>query len=115
MGWQRVLISDGELNEWPYCYPLRADALTDLSEEQVKHFNYRGEAWVEGEHIGIEVTALRVYHFTKQPMTVEQCEYVRGWNKAMGQKVRRQPKASDYTDSHYFYGWLAAWEQKKAS
>jgi hypothetical protein len=113
MGWQRVSLSDGELNEWPACYPLAADPGTDLTPEQVSRFTYRGMAWVEGEHIGIEVTPLRVYHLTRQPMTPGQSEYVRGWNKAMAQKVRRAPRASEYSDSRFFHGWQDAWKQRK--
>lgn len=105
---QRVLIINGKLQltgsylEWQ---------VFNKDGEAVS-FDYRGQAFVEGERLAIEV-GLHVYDYTisKTP-TAESTERQNGWDHARSQKIRREPLKAT---SNFYQAWAECWRYRKGT
>ena len=73
-------------------------------------FDYRGQAFQQGEHLAIEV-GLNVYDYrVSQTPVAESCERQNGWDYARSQKIRREPKNAS---SPFYQAWAECWRYRK--
>ena len=73
-------------------------------------FDYRGEAFVEGNRLCIaQGAAVYEYTISGHP-TQESCDRQQGWDKARSQKRRVPPKNAS---SPYYQGWADCWRYRK--
>lgn len=68
---------------------------------------YRGDGKVSFEHGSLNVITLTIAQYA----TAESTQFSNGYDKALAQQRRREPKNCDIW---YWRGWYAAWEDKKA-
>lgn len=105
---QRVHIINGKLQlnssylEWQ---------IFNAADEPVS-FDYRGQAFQEGEHLAIEV-GTHVYDYrVSRTATPESTERQNGWDYARSQKIRREPKNAT---SNFYQAWAECWRYRKGT
>lgn len=75
-------------------------------------FDYRGQAFVLGEHLAIEV-GVHVYDYkVSQTPTEESVQSQNGWDYARTQKIRREPKNAC---SRFYQAWAECWRYRKGT
>lgn len=106
MGFERVLIFGGKL-----CIPgsFLDFQVSDKNGNPVT-FDYRGEAYCEGQHLGI-ASGVHVYDYViAQTATPESTAKQNGWDYARRQQRQRWPKGKC---SDFIFGYAACWRYRK--
>lgn len=108
MGFRRVLVLDGKFNV-PGTF---LEFQVFDKDGQPVSFDYRGQAWVDGNYFSVEQGSAVFEYQVAQTATTESHEQQLGWDYARTQKRQRWPKDKSRS---FYSGYAECWRYRKGT